>query len=181
MKRKTHNIGIPSLRCFENCRRSLRLNGLNRVSDLLSDRETSSQASIHSTSDCTIHLMGLKWGQVNPHLAAMALEVDVSALPLPDFVLGSDCFYDEDLFEEVISTVYYLLKSRANQNPKAKPAFLCTYQVRCRDWSISDLLYRWGLAYEDIPLSSFGADGHSLAGSKLPGAHKIEMMRITLS
>lgn len=51
-----------------------------------------------------------------------------------DLIIGSDCLYDTSVFEEVMSSVAFLLE----HNPKA--TFICSYQSRSSDWSIENLL-----------------------------------------
>lgn len=69
-----------------------------------------------------------------------------------DLVIGSDCLYDTTVFEEVISSVAFLL----DQNPKA--TFICSYQLRSSDWSIENLLKKWNLACRNIDLDSISKE-----------------------
>ena len=99
----------------------------------------------------------------------------------PEIILGSDCFYDPVLFEDVLSTVYFLLRSHSEAAENdAKAKFYCTYQTRSADWTIVDLLHKWGLQCVHIPLELFGADNPYIAMSGFPGDHLIQMMEITL-
>ncbi|XP_034187759.1 histone-arginine methyltransferase METTL23 isoform X3 [Osmia lignaria lignaria] len=66
---------------------------------------------------------------------------------LNDLILGSDCFYEPTLFEDIVVTVAFLLE----KNPNAK--FLCTYQERSADWSIEHLLNKWNLTCTHISLT----------------------------
>ncbi|XP_051490822.1 histone-arginine methyltransferase METTL23 isoform X2 [Apus apus] len=111
-------------------------------------------------------VLGLTWGRLGPALLA---------LPAVDIILGSDVFFDPKDFEDILTTVYFLLE----KNPHAQ--FWTTYQVRSADWSIEALLCKWKLKSSHIPLHSFGADKEHLASSPLPGRHTIEMMIISLA
>ncbi|XP_030362355.1 methyltransferase-like protein 23 [Strigops habroptila] len=113
-----------------------------------------------------VPVLGLTWGRVSPELLS---------LPPVDIILGSDVFFDPKDFEDILTTVCFLLE----KNPHAQ--FWTTYQVRSADWSIEALLYKWKLRSIPIPLHSFGADKEHLASSPLPGRHTIEMMIISLA
>nr|XP_056704309.1 histone-arginine methyltransferase METTL23 [Euleptes europaea] len=111
-----------------------------------------------------VFVTGLTWGQVSPALLA---------LPPVDIILASDVFFEPEDFEDVISTVHYLME----KNPHAQ--FWTTYQVRSADWSIQELLFKWEMESSCVPLQSFEANKEQLALSLLPGRHTIEMMVIT--
>ncbi|XP_026717071.1 methyltransferase-like protein 23, partial [Athene cunicularia] len=113
-----------------------------------------------------VPVIGLTWGRISPQLLALA--------PV-DIILGSDVFFDPKDFEDILTTVYFLLE----KNPHAQ--FWTTYQVRSADWSIEALLCKWKLKTIHIPLHSFSADQEHLASSSLPGRHTIEMMIISLA
>ncbi|XP_027510141.1 methyltransferase-like protein 23 [Corapipo altera] len=113
-----------------------------------------------------VPVIGLTWGRVSPELLSLA-PVDV--------ILGSDVFFDPKDFEDILTTIYFLLE----KNPHAQ--FWTTYQVRSADWSIEALLCKWNLRSIHVPLHSFGADKEHLASSSLPGRHTIEMMIISLA
>ncbi|XP_077979862.1 histone-arginine methyltransferase METTL23-like [Glandiceps talaboti] len=112
-----------------------------------------------------VSVEGITWGEFSPNMFT---------LPAIDLLLAADCFYDTKDFENVIVSVNFLLKS----NPRAK--FWCTYQERNSDWSIESLLNKWKLECKHITLSSFEADGDSIADSNLPGNHSIWMMEMNL-
>ncbi|XP_066472079.1 histone-arginine methyltransferase METTL23 isoform X2 [Tiliqua scincoides] len=111
-----------------------------------------------------VHVMGLTWGQMSPNLLT---------LPPVDIILASDVFFEPEDFEDVISTVKYLME----ENPHAQ--FWTTYQVRSADWSIEGLLCKWEMKSIFVPLEFFDANNEHLAGSSLPGRHTIEMIVIT--
>ncbi|XP_058845934.1 methyltransferase-like protein 23 isoform X2 [Acipenser ruthenus] len=62
-----------------------------------------------------VSVVGLTWGQVSP---------DLLILPALDIILGSDVFYEPEDFEDVLVTVFFLLR----RNPQAQ--FWTTYQER---------------------------------------------------
>ncbi|NXA07535.1 MET23 protein, partial [Sapayoa aenigma] len=111
-----------------------------------------------------VPVLGLTWGRLAPQLLALD--------PI-DIILGSDVFFDPKDFEDILTTIYFLLE----KNPRAQ--FWTTYQVRSADWSIEALLCKWKLKSIRVPLCSFGADKEHLASSSLPGRHTIEMMIIS--
>ncbi|XP_072882132.1 histone-arginine methyltransferase METTL23 [Hemitrygon akajei] len=112
-----------------------------------------------------VPVIGLTWGQISP---------DLVQLPQIDIILGSDVFYEPEDFEDILTTVFYLLQ----KNPNA--LFWTTYQERSADWSIEALLYKWNLKCIHIQLETFSADEEHLAGSALPGSHTVHMMIIGL-
>lgn len=88
-----------------------------------------------------------------------------------DLILGSDCFYDPSVFEDIVVTVAFLLE----RNPAAR--FLCTYQERSADWSIEHLLNKWGLTCSHISLDNLGADS-GLDVQELMQDHTIHLLEI---
>ncbi|XP_072942618.1 uncharacterized protein [Epargyreus clarus] len=85
-----------------------------------------------------VQILGLAWG---------LFLADVHNLRPVDLVLASDCFYEPSQFEEVLSTVAYLLDGTDGK-------FLCAYQERSADWSIEALLKKWGLKGALVDLDS---------------------------
>lgn len=69
-----------------------------------------------------------------------------------DLILGSDCFYEPTLFEDILVIIAFLLE----KNPRAR--FLCTYQERSADVSIEHLLNKWGLTCMHVSLDSLSAN-----------------------
>ncbi|XP_003642385.3 probable methyltransferase-like protein 23 [Gallus gallus] len=138
----------------------------------LSDSEELPQCLEISQQSCLLNhlphvpVVGITWGRISPELLSLA--------PI-DIILGSDVFFDPKDFEDILTTVYFLLE----KNPHAQ--FWTTYQVRSADWSIEALLYKWKLKSIHIPLHSFSADKEHLASSSLPSRHTIEMMIISLA
>lgn len=90
-----------------------------------------------------VRIVGITWGLFLSSLFSIG--------PI-DLILGSDCFYEPAIFEDIVVTVAFLLE----KNPHAK--FLCTYQERSADWSIEHLLNKWGLTCTHISLAGLGTD-----------------------
>lgn len=90
-----------------------------------------------------VQIVGITWGLFLSSLFSIG--------PL-DLILGSDCFYEPALFEDIVVTVAFLLE----RNPNAK--FLCTYQERSADWTIEHLLNKWNLTCTHISLAGLGTD-----------------------
>ncbi|KAJ8683270.1 hypothetical protein QAD02_019062 [Eretmocerus hayati] len=109
-----------------------------------------------------VKVIGITWGFFLSGLFTVG--------PL-DLILGSDCFYDPSVFEDIVVTVAFLLE----RNPVAK--FLCTYQERSADWSIEHLLNKWGLVCSHISLANLGADS-GLDVNELMQDHTIHLLEI---
>ena len=134
-----------------------------------------SDSQIEVEKDKRVHLLPLIWGEVSYEL------IKLHSKCLPEIILGSDCFYDPAVFEPVLSTVYFLLKSYAEANQyKNSAKFFCTYQTRSVDWSIADLLQKWKLQCRNIPLEDFAANDVNIASSGMPGDHTIQFLEISL-
>lgn len=109
-----------------------------------------------------IRVVGLTWGLFLDNL---------SGLGGVDYILGSDCFYDPSVFEEILVTISYILDS----NPKA--SFLCTYEERSSDWSIEHLLAKWNLNCQLINIANLGKSV-GLDIQELVGARSIHLFEI---
>lgn len=90
-----------------------------------------------------VRVIGITWGLFLNSLFTLG--------PL-DLIIGSDCFYEPTVFEDIVVIVAFLLE----KNPQAK--FLCTYQERSADWSIEHFLNKWGLTCTHVPLSDLGSN-----------------------
>ncbi|EZA46959.1 hypothetical protein DMN91_001260 [Ooceraea biroi] len=90
-----------------------------------------------------ICIVGLTWGFFLSNLFSLG--------PL-DLIIGSDCFYEPTVFEDIVVIVAFLLE----KNPRAR--FLCTYQERSADWTIEHLLNRWGLSCMHVSLDNLGTN-----------------------
>lgn len=86
--------------------------------------------------------MGLTWGLIGSSV------FNIEDL---DLIIGSDCFYDAEVFEDIISTIAFLLE----RNPRA--TFIFTYQLRL-DSTLENLLKKWQLTARNIDLESIGID-----------------------
>lgn len=71
------------------------------------------------TINCPLPLTGITWGLFLSNLFKLGAI---------DLIIGSDCFYDPNVFEDIIVTVSFLL----DRNSQAK--FLTVYQERSSDW-----------------------------------------------
>lgn len=117
----------------------------------------------HLIPNQNIRIIGLTWG--------LFLN-DLEKIGPVDLILGSDCFYEPSVFEDIIVTIAYIL----DNNIGAK--FLCTYQERSSDWSIEHLLTKWDLKCKvhdirDLGRSA-GIDIHDIIGD-----HSIHLFEIS--
>ena len=92
-------------------------------------------------ADQDIKIVGLSWG--------LLLDSIFTLGPL-DLIIGSDCFYDPSVFEDVLVTISFLLE----KNPNAR--FIFTYQERSSDWTFQSLLRKYSLECVNISLDSIG-------------------------
>eukprot|EP00033_Pygsuia_biforma_P001200 GCRY01001363.1.p1 GENE.GCRY01001363.1~~GCRY01001363.1.p1 ORF type:complete len:286 (-),score=41.70 GCRY01001363.1:106-963(-) len=77
-----------------------------------------------------VKIIPLTWGDYDETLAN---------LPPIDVIFGADVFYDSKEFENIISTVHYLL----TKNPQGK--FITAYHHRCPNYNLTGVLRKWGL------------------------------------
>ena len=110
-----------------------------------------------------VRVLGLTWGLFLGNIFTLG--------PI-DLILGSDCFYEPSIFEDIIVTVAFLLE----KNPEAR--FLCVYQERSSDWSIEHHLNKWHLHCEQIPIDNLGADS-GIDINELMQDHTIHLLEIT--
>lgn len=137
----------------------------------LSDSVTLPKSLAHIRRSCqlnglnineNIKLIGLTWG-----LFLNSFE----ALGPVDLILGSDCFYEPSVFEDILVTVSFII----DLNPSAK--FLCTYQERSSDWTIEPLLAKWNLKCLVHSIANLGATT-GLDIHKLIGDHSIQLIEV---
>jgi len=128
--------------CLDQCRKSVEANNLGG----------------------RVKIIGLTWGLFLSDVFKFRGQLDI--------ILGSDCFYDPVVFDDLLATIAYLLES----NPGAK--FLSTYQERSADWSIEPLLTKWGLKCKHIPLNEL-ADSCEIDLLQLTQDHTIHLLEIT--
>ena len=90
-----------------------------------------------------IEVIGLNWGLLLNNLH------NFGAI---DYIIGSDCFYDPTVFEDILVTISFFL----DQNRGCK--FIFSYQERSTDWSIEALLKKWDLKCVNINISQIGKE-----------------------
>ncbi|BET00059.1 unnamed protein product [Nesidiocoris tenuis] len=117
----------------------------------------------NSLNSSQVRITGLTWSLFLPSTTSLG--------PI-DIIIGSDCFYDPSVFEDIIVTVAYLLES----NPQAR--FISVYQERSADWTIEHLLNKWGLSCEHLPTNNIGAES-GIDISELMKDHTIHLLEIT--
>ena len=122
----------------------------------------------------TIFLTKLVWGSMFEEDCPLTNSQDDIKF---DYIIASDCFYDEKDFENILCTVNFLLRFKCNPGS----CFLTSYQERHSNWNIQCLLFQWKLKGESIPLADFEADSVNLLGSSLPGNHTIHLFKIVLA
>ena len=129
--------------CVNNCKEAVKLNSLQDQVDVLP----------------------LTWGLVTTKLLQLKDKLD--------WIIGSDLFFDPEVFEKLIFTVKFLLSN----NPGCQ--FICTVQERSADWSIELLLKKYKLKcsyeYPDTFLKGTG-----ITPSDLTGDHNIYVLNIFL-
>lgn len=138
----------------------------------LSDSATLPKSLAHIKRSCqlnnltvnkNIKLIGLTWG-----LFLYNFETHGPV----DIILGSDCFYDPLLFEDVVVTIAHIF----DHNPGCR--FLSTYHERSSDWSIEHLLAKWNLRCKVLNINTLGASV-GLDVQELVGDHTIHLLEIT--
>lgn len=110
-----------------------------------------------------VKIVGLTWGLLLNNLEQIQ--------PV-DIILGSDCFYDPTVFEDILVTISFLL----DRYPLAK--FLCAYQERSSDWSIEHLLQKWDLNCYVHNTSEVGKSA-GINVLDLIGGHTIHLLEIS--
>ena len=111
-----------------------------------------------------VQVLGLTWGDYTEEL------FDISESKL-DFIIGSDLFFDPEVFEPLITTISYLLEL----NPNAE--VLIAVQERSSDWSIEEDLIKWSLKCSYIFPKEFLSDTGIEEGD-LTGKHSIFILKI---
>jgi len=127
--------------CVKNCQEAVRLNSLEEK----------------------VKVIPLSWGLVTSKLLQLRNKLD--------WVIGSDLFFDPDVFESLIVTVKWLLDNNDGCQ------FLCTVQERSADWSIETLLkkYRLTCSYEYPETFLRGTE---ISTADLTGNHHIYVLKI---
>lgn len=100
-------------------------------------------------------ILPLKWGQFDKNLMHIS-EQNI------DYIIGSDCFYDLELFEPLIVTAAYLLsqyskeKSFNSGDTRHKACkFVTTYHERVETYNIRHLLNKWHLEAQTMKTSDY--------------------------
>lgn len=123
-----------------------------------------------------VTIIGITWGEVPP----IFWDHTSHGIPFPDIILGSDCLFDESVFDRVLFTARHLL-TRGSVGKTDPSRFFCTYQVRSSKTPLSYHMSRWGLGYREIPINTFSQDKYNIANSEMPGNHKVKMLEVTIS
>ncbi|XP_050432382.1 uncharacterized protein LOC126840573 [Adelges cooleyi] len=110
-----------------------------------------------------IRVIGLPWGYF--------LRETLNLGPI-DLIIGSDCFYEPNLFEDLIVTISYLLE----RNPMAK--FMTTYHERDPDLGIDELADKWMLNCTHKSLEELGKN-NELDIYELMKGNDIHLLEIT--
>ena len=126
---------------LKNCREAVSLNYLEDIVDVI----------------------GLSWGEYTESLMQFKNRLD--------YIIGSDLFFDQKVFEPLTKTLSYLLMN----NPKSE--VLITVQERSSDWSLEDHLKKWKLSCDYIYPREF-LKGTGIDESDLIGGHTIFILRI---
>uniref|UniRef100_A0A6V1M8Q3 Uncharacterized protein n=1 Tax=Heterosigma akashiwo TaxID=2829 RepID=A0A6V1M8Q3_HETAK len=77
------------------------------------------------------------------------------ALPKADIILGADCLYNSEDFDDFLATVHFLM----SKNPTC--VFYGIYHERSANRNIHHLLEKWGLAASGISLSGSNREPYS--------------------
>ncbi|XP_050545498.1 methyltransferase-like protein 23 [Daktulosphaira vitifoliae] len=110
-----------------------------------------------------IRVVGLPWGYFFR---------DTLNLGPFDLIIGSDCFYEPNIFEDLIVTISYLLE----RNPMAK--FMTTYHERDSEFSIDELAAKWKLNCTHKSLEDLGKN-NELDVYELMKGNDIHLVEIT--
>jgi predicted nicotinamide N-methyase len=127
---------------LENIREAIKINGL----------ETKAQVK------------GLTWGDYTDDLFDLC---DTKV----DFIIGSDIFFDPEVFEPLLITISFLLESNPNTQ------VLIAVQDRSSDWSIEEFLLKWKLNCFYIWPREF-LRGTGIEEGDLTGKHSIFILKI---
>lgn len=114
--------------------------------------------------DTKVQVEGLTWGDYTEEL----FEIANAQL---DFIIGSDLFFDPEVFEPLLITIAYLLE----QNPTTE--VLIAVQERSSDWSLEEYLIKWNLKCSYIYPRDFLRETGIEEGD-LTGKHSIFILKI---
>ncbi|RWS26258.1 methyltransferase-like protein 23 isoform X1 [Leptotrombidium deliense] len=128
--------------CFRVCKHNVTLNDL----------------SIGNEVDSCVRIMQLTWAYFTE---------DMYRLKHVNFIIASDCFYDQKDFEDILATVSFIIENSENKCA----VFYTSYEERHAEWNIECLLRKWDLQCEYIELTDFSA-------SHLCNNHTIHLLKI---
>ncbi|TRY75405.1 hypothetical protein TCAL_09751 [Tigriopus californicus] len=111
-----------------------------------------------------VSVIGLTWGEFDPDLFLF----QNGQL---DYIIGSDLFFDPEVFEPLIVTVALLLEF----NPQTQ--VLIAVQERCGEWSVERLFHKWNLRGDFIYPETF-LKGTGIEAADLTGKHSISILKI---
>lgn len=111
-----------------------------------------------------VQVEGLTWGDYTEEL----FEIANAQL---DFIIGSDLFFDPEVFEPLLITISFLLE----QNPSTE--VLIAVQERSSDWSLEEYLIKWNLKCSYIYPRDFLRETGIEEGD-LTGKHSIFILKI---
>lgn len=111
-----------------------------------------------------VQVHGLTWGEYTKEL------FDICDSKL-DYIIGSDLFYDPQVFEPLLITISFLLES----HPQAQ--VLIAVQERSNNWSIEELLIKWKLKCSYIFPREFLRET-GISEADLTGKHTIFILKI---
>lgn len=114
----------------------------------------------------TVKVVNLTWGEYSGNILSFKDNLD--------FIIGSDLFFDPEVFADLCETISFLL----HRNPRAK--FYCTVQIRSSDWSIEEYLRRWKLKCSYIYPEEF-LRGTGISEDDLTGRHEIYVLQVKKS
>ena len=117
---------------------------------------------INNLQEPKIQVKGLTWGDYTEEL------FELTNL---DFIIGSDLFFDPEVFEPLLITIAWLLE----HNPKAE--VLIAVQERSSDWCLEEHLLKWKLKCSYIYPKDF-LQGTGLEETDLTGKHTIFILKI---
>ncbi|XP_054159815.1 histone-arginine methyltransferase METTL23-like [Oppia nitens] len=121
---------------------------------------------INGVNDNITAILPLTWGHFDEQVIQM---------PSFDYIISSDCFYNEKDFEDILSSVSFLMDKHQTKGT----VFYTTYQERDSEWSIECLLNQWHLKCHYISLSDFETDNECVAKDNLSSKSTIHLLEIT--
>ena len=111
-----------------------------------------------------VEVIGLSWGDYTENLLKLRND-------RPNYIIGSDLFFDPKVFEPLIKTLAYLMST--NQETQV----FITVQERSSDWTLEEYLNKWKLCCDYIYPREF-LKGTGIDESDLIGGHTIFILRI---